>query len=88
MRDVAGLLEIGQIPDDGGSATVQEIAHCCESIPVTGVEDDVVPVAEQRLRRQTPQTLCGAGYEDASHQMLARTRAPLRTARQSRAHPT
>ena len=63
--DVARLLGVGQVPDDGRSAPVQEVAHGREPVPVAGVDDDLVPLLEQRLRGRPSETVCGAGDEDA-----------------------
>jgi hypothetical protein len=63
--DVARLLGVGQVPDNGRSAPVQELAHGREPVPVAGVDDDLVPLLEQRLRGRPSETVCGAGDEDA-----------------------
>ena len=60
----ACLLEIGQVPDDGHSAPVQEVAHGREPIPVSSVDYNLVPLFEQRLRGRPSETVCRAGDED------------------------
>ena len=70
--DAARLLEVGQVPDDGRSASVQEVADGCEPVAVASVDDDLVPLVEQRLRGRPSETVRGAGDEDACHQILSR----------------
>ena len=43
VSHAACLLEIGQVPDDGHSAPVQEVAHGREPIPVSSVDDNSCP---------------------------------------------
>jgi hypothetical protein len=63
--DVARLLGVGQVPDDGRSAPVQEVAHGREPLLVPSVDDHLVPLLEQRLRGRPSETVRGAGDEDA-----------------------
>jgi N-methylhydantoinase A/oxoprolinase/acetone carboxylase beta subunit len=65
--ETARLLEVGEVPDDGRSAPVQEVADGREPVAVASVDDDLVPVVEQRLRGRSSETVCGAGDEDACH---------------------
>ena len=53
------------VPDDGRSAPVQEVADGREPVAVASVDDDLVPVVEQRLRGRSSETVCGTGDEDA-----------------------
>jgi hypothetical protein len=69
VGDAAGLLEVGQVPDDGRSPPVQEVAHGREPVAVAGVDDDLVPVVEQRVGGRPSETVCGAGDEDACHEI-------------------
>ena len=46
--ETARLLEVGQVPDDGRSTPVQEVAHGREPVAVASVDDDFVPIVEQR----------------------------------------
>ena len=62
---LARLLGVGQVPDDGRSAPVQEVAHGREPVPVAGVDDDLVALLEQRLRGRPSEAVGGAGDEDA-----------------------
>jgi hypothetical protein len=48
--ETARLLEVGEVPDDGRTAPVQEVADGREPVAVASVDDDLVPVVEQRLR--------------------------------------
>ena len=48
--ETARLLEVGEVPDDGRSAPVQEVADGREPVAVASVDDDLAPVVEQRLR--------------------------------------
>jgi hypothetical protein len=41
--DTARLLEVGEVPDDGRSAPVQEVADGREPVAVASVDDDPVP---------------------------------------------
>jgi hypothetical protein len=61
------LLEVGEVADDGRSAPVQEVAHGREPAAVASVDDDLVPVVEQRVGSRPSETVCGAGDEDACH---------------------
>src|SRR5918993_3930595 len=65
--ETARLLEVGEVPDDGRSAPVQEVADGREPVAVASMDDDLVPVVEQRLRGRSSETVCGAGDEDACH---------------------
>ena len=53
--DVAGdrarLLEVGEVADDDGGAAVDEVVDGGEPVAVADVDDDLVPVVEQRLAR-------------------------------------
>ena len=63
--DVARLLEVGQVPDDGRSALVQEVAHGREPIRGAGVDDDLMPLVEQGLGGRPAKAVRGAGDQDA-----------------------
>jgi hypothetical protein len=63
--DLARLLGVGQVSDDGRSAPVQEVAHGREPLRVAGVDDDLVPVVEQRLGGRPSEAVRGAGDQDA-----------------------
>jgi hypothetical protein len=60
----ARLLEIGEVADDDFGAAVDEVAERREPVAVASVDDDLVPVVEQRLRSQPSETVRGAGDED------------------------
>jgi hypothetical protein len=53
--DVAGnaadLLEVGQVADDDRSPAVDEVAGSIKPVAVANVDEDVVAVGEQCLRR-------------------------------------
>jgi hypothetical protein len=59
------LLEVGQVPDDGRSTPVQEVGDGREPVAVARVDDDLVPVVEQRLGSRPSETVRRAGDEDA-----------------------
>ena len=61
------LLEVGQVADDCRSAAVEQVADGGEAVTVASVDDDRVPIVEQRLRGQAAETICGAGDEDPCH---------------------
>jgi hypothetical protein len=84
VGDTARLLGVGEVPDDGHGAAVQEVAHGREPVPVASVDDDLVPLLEQRLRGRPSQTVCGAGDEDACRARWPCTHADLFAARGSR----
>jgi hypothetical protein len=65
VGDAACLLEVGQVPDDGRGALVLEVAHGREPVLIPSVDDDLVPLFEQRLRGRPSETVCRAGDEDA-----------------------
>jgi hypothetical protein len=65
--DTARLPEVGQVPDDGRSAPVHEVADGREPVAGASVDDDLVPVVEQRLGSRPSETVCGAGDQDACH---------------------
>ena len=69
--DAARLLKVGQISDDGRSAPFHEVPHGREPVAVASMDDDLVPVVEQRLRSRPSETVCGPGDEDACHRMLS-----------------
>src|SRR5918998_1546181 len=52
-------------PTTGRSAPVQEVTHGGEPVAAPSVDDDLVPVLEQRLRSPPSETVCGTGDEDA-----------------------
>ena len=70
VGDVAGLLEVGQVPDDGRGAAVQEVVHGREAIRVASVDDDLVALVEERLRGRPSEAVRGAGDEDACHESI------------------
>jgi hypothetical protein len=53
----------GEASHDGRGAPVQEVAYGGEPIRVASVDDDVVPVVEQGLRRRAPEAVCRAGHD-------------------------
>jgi hypothetical protein len=79
VGDAARLLEVGQVPHDGRGASVLEVAHGREPIRVASVDDDLVPVFEQRLRGRPSETVCGTGDEDTCDEIL-RVRGLMRAA--------
>jgi hypothetical protein len=64
--ELAGLLDVGQVPDDGRRAPVEQGTHGREPVVVADVDDDLVALLEQRLRCRAAETVRGAGDEDAS----------------------
>jgi hypothetical protein len=65
IGDAACPLEVGEVPDDGRGAPALEVAHGREPVSVASVDDDFVPVLEQRLRSRPSETVRGACDEDA-----------------------
>ena len=45
--DVAGLVEVGQVSDDGHSPAVEQLTDSGKSLPAAGVDHDLVPAVEQ-----------------------------------------
>lgn len=62
--DVAHLLEVGKVADDDLRL---ESADGVGSFVAPDVDDDLVPAGEKRLGRQPPETVGGAGDEDARY---------------------
>jgi hypothetical protein len=69
VGDVACLVEVGQVSDDGLGAAVQQVAHGREAIRAASVDDDFVAVLDQRLRGRPSEAVGGAGDEDACHEL-------------------
>jgi hypothetical protein len=67
--DAACLLDVGQIPDDGRGATVQEVAHGREAFRAASVDDDLMAVVQECLRGRQSEAVRGAGDEDACHEL-------------------
>jgi hypothetical protein len=67
IGDTACLVQVGQVADDDPGAAVQQVVHGREPIPVASVDDDLVPLVEERLRGRPSEAVRGAGDEDACH---------------------
>ena len=70
VSDAALLRDVGQVADDGCGAPVDEVADRFKSSAVASVDDDLVPLVEQRLRGRPSEAVCGAGDEDTRYPSL------------------
>ena len=67
VSNLACLLEVGGIPQHRGRTPCQQRLYGGQPMLCAHVNDDLVPVGEQRLRRRLAETVGGTGDEDACH---------------------
>ena len=69
------LVQVGEIPDDGGRAPTNEVVHGRQPLGAASVNDDLVPIAEQCLSRGSTEPVSRTGDDDACHGPIAESRS-------------
>ena len=74
VSDIPGVSLTGEVADDDRCAMVGEVVQRGCPLGVAGVDDDLVAVGEQLGGGCSAQALCGAGDQDAGHQVVPSVR--------------
>ena len=69
---MASLVEVGQVADDGRGASVQQIAHGRQAVPIARVHHHLVALCEQAVRSEAPEPVGRAGDDHTRHQVAPR----------------
>ena len=69
LREAAHLIQVGQVADDAGGSPIEQIAERLQPLLGASVDDDIVPVVEQRPCGGQPETVRRAGDQDARHEV-------------------
>jgi hypothetical protein len=70
--DVARLLHVCEVADDDVGAALDEVADDFEPVVVANMDDDLMSVGEERLRRRASEAVGRAGDEDAPQRSIIR----------------